>query len=192
MPDYTLSPTEPGFYTQGTKWLDFSQLWSDQFSPNKETQPKEYEVYMRNPENFAAFIQGHMPPRSLGGAGNLEKLPFKVPGYNPNLNSDERKTRRWLTEQVYNAAIGVGYKKRYAANGYSSNERLDYIFLRLGTDRETLDNNLREWEIRKNGTPEQKGAQLEKRMKEALPLFNRCMEGIGDDEIADQLQEMHE
>ena len=29
-------------------------------------------------------------------------------------------------------------------------------------------------------------------MREALRLFNKCMDGISDDEIADQLQEMHE
>jgi hypothetical protein len=34
MPNYSLSPNNPEFYTAGTKWGDFTTIWSKNFAPD--------------------------------------------------------------------------------------------------------------------------------------------------------------
>lgn len=191
MPNYNLSPNNPEFYTAGTKWGDFTTIWSKNFAPDSKALPKEYEAYLKNPQNFRAFAVKNLPPRQVDASQRPENVNIKVPGYNPDMPSDQQRTRRELSNVAFEKAMVLSYIKQRITRGYSSNNRQDYIFLRMEEHDNVRKLNEKEWNIRQNGTPEEKGAQVERRMRESLELFNKCMEGISDDEVVNRLEEMH-
>lgn len=169
MPNY--QPNQPEYYSEITnEYKPFNNILGDSVSCTEE----EFPIAHQNEENLTAFYISRMPYKPISDEKREEML-----GYFPFIKKIPKKDqehRRQLSENARKAIADLAMRK-YFANGRApySTERTLRVLMKDDPSKEGMEFNDKMVDIIQNGTPEEIGKEMTRRVNEAMEVFDEMV-----------------
>ena len=135
---------------------------------------QEYDnVAFQNEENLKAFLHSNLAYKA-DTAKDLEGLYKLIPEL--KVDPKQAEERRQLSALARENISDVASRKYFSSKGYGKDREMR-ILMSYDSSPAGRDANAKLFDIIMNGSPEERGQLIEKRIKDAMELFNYVMNG---------------
>ena len=182
MPNKNYTPDDYRYYSQPELYPKLSALLNGSYAPQN---PLERAFFRLNKDNMRAFLKSQIL-HTADAPEQIQQLLGNVPGYNPE--DPQREARRQLSALAREQMLDLAMDFRWPDEETNLDDRTYLILLSRGQTQDDLNYNERIAKMVRYGTPEERGLLFEKRVRDNMAMFRKCLDGISDREAVENLK----